>query len=225
MDNQTRFYHANELARISAPSCEGCGECCRGMGDTIELDPYDAHQFAVGLHRPFAELIGNAVEMHAENGIILPHLAMNGDMCSFLGTDGRCTVHGFRPGICRLYPLARQYVHREPSGQTDTAHENAAKSEVLYFILPDSCPAPSRSKVRIDRWIGIPDMKRYEAFKLDWHLFLKQAEEKAAKADHEEQKAFSLFLLETFFLRPYDGDFYELVTRRIKRSRRALGLG
>ena len=29
--------------------------------------------------------------------------------CGFLADDGRCSIHMLRPGICRLFPLARDY--------------------------------------------------------------------------------------------------------------------
>ena len=151
------------MARISSPRCEGCGECCRGMGDTIVLDPYDAHQLTCGLKKPFSSLIGSSVELHAENGIILPHLAMKeaDESCSFLCRDGRCGIHDFRPGICRLFPLARKYT----------------AEGLKYFILPDSCKGHALSKTRIRSYIGIPDFADYERFKSDWHGFLSEAEE------------------------------------------------
>ena len=206
MDQTVRYFRSGDLARLSSPACEGCGDCCRGMGDTIVLDPYDAHCLAAGLGKPFAEMIGDSVELHVENGVILPHLAMKKDACSFLGEDGRCRIHLFRPGICRLFPLAREF----------------GEDSVRYFVLPGACPMSGRSKVRIDRWIGIPDMDQYENFKLSWHRFLKKAEAFAVRLSHEEQEKLSLFLLETFFLRPYEDDFYLLIDRRIKRAGKAL---
>ena len=32
---------ARDMAKLPCISCEGCGDCCRGMGDTVHLDPYD----------------------------------------------------------------------------------------------------------------------------------------------------------------------------------------
>ena len=209
MAEATRTFTSNDLARISSPSCEGCGECCRGMGDTIVLDPYDAHMLAYGLGRDFASLLNREIELHLENGVILPHLAMKGpaEACSFLGGDGRCGIHAIRPGICRLYPLARQY--------TDDG--------VRYFVLRDACAGHAMSKVRIRQYLGIPDLPEYERFKNDWFHFLSDAETAAQTAkDDQTRKELGLFLLETFFLRPYDGDFYELVRRRMKRARHFL---
>ncbi len=49
------------------------------------------------------------LELNVVDGIILPNLKMARaeEACSFLDTNGRCTVHAFRPGICRMFPLGR----------------------------------------------------------------------------------------------------------------------
>lgn len=213
MTESIRYFHSGDLARIACSACEGCGECCRGMGDTIVLDPYDAYQLAFGLQRPFAALIHNGVDLHVENGITLPHMAMTGspEACSFLGPDGRCLIHAFRPGICRLYPLARDY----------------SEDDLRYFILPEACSGHSLSKVRIRNYLEIPDLNEYEAFKSAWHHFLKKAEAAALREKDEEiLRKLSLFILKIFYLQPYEGDsFYELAARRIERAARYLGLG
>lgn len=51
------------------------------------------------------------LELNVVDGIILPNLRMNGtrEVCSFLNEEGRCSIHPYRPGICRLFPLGRYY--------------------------------------------------------------------------------------------------------------------
>ena len=210
--DSVHYYQLNDIARISSSACEGCGECCRGMGESIELDPYDSLQLAAGLNKRFADLINNEIALHSENGIILPHIAMKGgnDACSFLGKDGRCTIHPFRPGICRLYPLSRKYLDEG----------------IRYFIQPDVCPGHSLVKVRIRSYLQIQEYSRYEGFKWNWFRFLKDAEDTAiSDADPSLRTKLGLFILETFFLRPYsNGDFYSIFDKRMKRARRYLGL-
>ena len=211
MDTQTRFYRSSDLARISCPSCEGCGECCSGMGDTIILDPYDLYQLNAGLRLTFADLMKSGkISLHTENGLTLPHMAMDGKTgaCGFLGADGRCSIHALRPGICRLFPLGRDY-----SGGT-----------VRYFILDRACPRSGHVKVRISQWIGIPDPDAYEAFKLEWHLFLKDMSDiDSGPVSREDLSKLNYLLLEYFFLKPFDGDdFYLLAHRRMTRIRKAL---
>ena len=129
----TRLYSAHDMARISSAECAGCGACCRGMGDTIVLDPYDIWQLTAGTGKPFQALLGNCLDLHVEEGVILPHLMMRKDTesCTFLGPDGRCTIHAFRPGICRLFPLGRQYDGPKTS----------------YFIVEGGCVNGRLSKV------------------------------------------------------------------------------
>ena len=43
---------ANDMAKLGCGECGGCSACCRGMGQSILLDPYDLFllQKATGLH-------------------------------------------------------------------------------------------------------------------------------------------------------------------------------
>lgn len=199
-----RLYSAQDMARISSSACAGCGACCRGMGDTIVLDPYDVWQLTKGLGRPFGELLGSCADLHVEEGVIMPHLKMREETesCAFLGTDGRCTVHAYRPGICRLFPLGRQFDDKKTS----------------YFIVPNGCVKGGLSKVRIDRWIGIEDLPRYEEYKAEWRSLLRTLQARiAAEPSVEVQRNVNLYFLRTFYMTPYEGDaaaFYgELAAR------------
>ena len=82
---------SRDLARVSCSSCEGCGECCRGMDDTIHLDPYDLYELEKHLGKSFDELFDVRIGLHVEDGLVLPHLLMSGDnvACTFLGPDVR----------------------------------------------------------------------------------------------------------------------------------------
>ena len=92
-------------------------------------------------------------------------------------------------------------------------------------MTEDGCNMPGKSKVRIDRWLEIPDLKRYETFISQWHYFLKSLREKLyASQDAEMNQRVSLFVLEMFFERPYNfsGDFYEQFARRLELAKEAL---
>lgn len=189
----SRLYGAQDMARISSRACAGCGACCRGMGDTIVLDPYDVWQLALCTGKAFEALLGTAVDLHVEEGVILPHLMMRKDTqsCVFLGEDGKCTVHAFRPGICRLFPLGRQFGGEKTS----------------YFIVPQGCVKGGLSKVRIDRWIGIPNLSVYENFKAHWHETVRALEARVASEESEEtRRNINLYFLQTFFMAPYEGE-------------------
>ena len=136
--------------------------------------------------------------------MILPHLMMREETqgCAFLTQDGRCQVHSYRPGICRLFPLGRQYDGPKTS----------------YFIVEGGCVNGRLSKVRIDRWIGIEDLPRYEEYKAEWRSLLRTLQARiAAEPSAEVQRNVNLYFLRTFYMTPYEGDaaaFYgELAAR------------
>ena len=105
------LYTSNDLVRADCGGCRGCSDCCQGMGDSIILDPYDMDQLYRGTGLKPEELLLRAADLSVVDGIILPHLKMTGerDCCPFLSGEGRCRIHAFRPGFCRLFPLGRLY--------------------------------------------------------------------------------------------------------------------
>ena len=38
------LYKANDMVKADCGGCEGCSQCCRGMGRSIILDPYDVYR-------------------------------------------------------------------------------------------------------------------------------------------------------------------------------------
>lgn len=270
-----KLMHGREMARIACAACEGCGECCRGMGDSILLDPFDIYHLTKGLGRSFEDLLEKEVDLALARGVILPHLSMketksgvpttprlpsmketksgvptmprlpsmketksgvptmprlpsmketksgvstdageprslgeNGygeeGECVFLGGDGRCRIHDFRPGLCRLYPLGRQY------------HDGGFS----YFVLPASCPGKNRSKVRISAYLEVPDFAAYEQYIQSWHDFLERLRKMLEKTEAEHFKETCMAVLKLFFFLPYEGgrDFYLQYRRRLKKA-------
>ena len=106
-----RLYTANDMVKADCMGCQGCASCCQGMGDSIVLDPYDMYRLCMGLKTTPAALLASSLELGVVDGLILPHLKMNGntDSCMYLNKDSRCSIHPFRPGFCRLFPLGRYY--------------------------------------------------------------------------------------------------------------------
>ena len=105
------FYTNNDMVKLGCRDCEGCFSCCCGMGQSILLDPYDMYQFRIVTGENFAGLMQEKLELHVENGIILPVLKMQPEKnaCGFLTKEGRCSIYSYRPGLCRLFPLGRNY--------------------------------------------------------------------------------------------------------------------
>ena len=168
------------------------------MGESIWLDPYDVYQLTKHLGKTFEQLLAKEVELHVEDGLILPNIKMTGEglpQCSFLNEEGRCSIHAFRPGYCRLFPLGRNY----------------EEDKLTYFVLKDACPAPNKSKVKINKWLGVPNLKAYEKFLVEWHGLTKALREFYAEHKDEENviKAINMKCLQIFYLTPYvTEDFY-----------------
>ena len=166
------------------------------------------YQLTRNLNRSFDELMSRNLDgkegsagvigLDVVDGLILPHLNMVGkqERCSFLNEEGRCGIHSFRPGFCRLFPLGRIY-------------ENGS---FQYFHQIHECRKTHRTKVKINKWLGIPNLKKYEQFVLDWHDFLEKVGEEIRESNEEDAvKQIGLSLLYVFYRKPYDfqRDFYE----------------
>lgn len=205
------LYTASDLVKADCQGCEGCSACCQGMGRSIVLDPWDIAQIEQGTDKSFEELMGGFIELNIVDGIILPNLLMDKttERCNFLDADGRCGVHPFRPGICRLFPLGRYY------------EENGFR----YFLQIHECKKKRRSKVRVKKWLGIADLKEYEAYIWDWHQFLAVCRREAAHLGEEELKILQIYLLRTFYQNSYSsGDFYKQFYERMAMVKETLGL-
>lgn len=206
-----KLYGAEDLVKADCHDCEGCSACCQGMGNSIILDPMDCCQLTAHLGVSMEQLLQKEVELRVVEGIILPDLKMTGERecCSFLDQNGRCSIHAFRPGMCRLFPLGRVY---EEGG-------------FRYFLQTKECEKQNRTKVKVKKWIGIPDFAKYESFIAEWHYFLKDMTEILQNAaDEQLARNLNLYLLNTFFLKPYDTeqDFYEQFAERMQAAKAVL---
>ena len=192
-----KLYGPNDLVRMDTGGCEGCFACCCGMGSSIVLDPYDVFCLCRGISCQFSDLLADSVELNVQDGLILPNLKMKPetDRCPFLNAEGRCCVHAFRPGLCRLFPLGRYY------------RENGFS----YFLQTKECQKGNRAKMKVRKWLDIPDYPRYAAFIGDWHFLLRKTSDQiAGRQDEVWQKTVCLEILQRFYVSPYemDEDFY-----------------
>lgn len=200
-----KLYTLNDMVKADCNDCKGCSACCRGMGESIVLDPLDVYRLCEGLGQTFEQLLADKLELHVVDGIVLPNLKMAGEaeQCTFLNAEGRCTIHAFRPGICRIFPLGRLY-------------ENGSFS---YFLQIHECRNHNRTKVKVKKWIDTPEIAKYEKYIIDWHYFLKDLEEKLeTEEDENERKRISMEILKRFYLLPFDKEtgFYEQFEKRRK---------
>ena len=201
-----KLYGINDMVKAGCEDCKGCSACCRGMGNSIVLDPLDVYRLTTGLHCKFEDLLAGKLSLNVVDGIILPNLSMRGEeeACAFLNEEGRCSIHPLRPGICRIFPLGRIY-------------ENGG---FQYFLQVHECKKQNRTKVKVKKWIDTPEIAKNEAFINQWHYFLKKVGQMLPQQTEETVKQINLYLLNTFFVTPYteDRDFYEVFEERLQEA-------
>lgn len=198
-----RKYHRNDMVKLGCNECAGCSACCHNVGDSIVLDPWDMYMLTTHLGCSFEELMEGKIALGLVDGLILPHIQIeNREIgCSFLNGEGRCSIHAFRPGMCRLFPLGRLY---EDGGFS-------------YFLQTEECHIRKRTKVKISRWLDIPDLEKYEEYINRWHYFCKKIQENAREMEHSTLKRYNMRILQTFFATPYQkGDFYGQFEKRME---------
>ena len=206
-----KLYDINDMVKADCNDCKGCSACCQGMGQSIVLDPLDVFNLTVGLNTTFEQLLAEAIELNVVDGVILPNLRMGGtsDSCHFLNDEGRCSIHGFRPGICRLFPLGRFYENQD----------------FKYFLQIHECKNPNKTKVKVKKWIDTPNLQENKKYILDWHYFIDDVQEKLIHiADDELVKKIDLFILQHFFMEPYHQTevFYEQFNLRLEKAKKVL---
>ena len=204
-------YGLHDMVRAACNDCEGCHSCCEDMGDSILLDPLDVYLLQKNLKTKIETLIEKKIELRMVDGLILPNLMMDEktNCCVFLNEEGRCSIHAFRPGICRLFPLGRIY----------------EDGNLACFLQREGCVKENRSKVKVSKWLDTPELKKNQKFLVDWHDFRKEMEKIVQEtSDENTVKTITMFLLHTFFLQPYDenADFYEQFYERLGRIQSVL---
>lgn len=183
------LYCSNDLVKAGCGDCKGCSACCESMADTIILDPMDIYLLTSYLETPASSMLYHQIDLGVVDGIVLPHIKMvgNTNRCPFLTEARRCSIHEFRPGFCRLFPLGRYYENRS----------------FRYFLQVKECLNQNRTKVKIRKWIGMPNFNQYEMFIKDWHYFLKDLQKPLIENGPEWAKKVNLLILNEFILKPY----------------------
>ena len=251
-----KAYTANDLVKIGTDDCRGCCDCCRMgpvivldpldvfelnrflgqsfeelLNETIELKVID------GLILPVLKLVADpsgakaaqkqeaadagtdaaaasegpdscfTQKPEAEPAEPVPYGPM---VCPYLGEDGRCTIHAFRPGICRLYPLGRSW----------------EGNDFCYILQVNECGRCTGTKIKVKKWLGIPDLSSYEQFCRDWHSLLSSARRllEGTAPDGELRSQVCISVLQQFFLCDWNvDDFYDVFSKRRAEAMRRLG--
>ena len=204
-------YALSDMVKADCDNCKGCSACCEDMGSSIVLDPLDFYRISTYLERSFEALLEDKIELNIVDGVILPNLKMSSDShsCAFLDSNKRCSIHPYRPGICRIFPLGRVY-----------------EQEGFYYIIQvHECPKPNKSKIKVSKWIDTPDLKENQKFIADWHYFLKDVQQHLLeKNDEEFIKKVTIQILQSFYVEPYhkDEDFYEQFYKRLTQMKKLI---
>lgn len=186
---QDKLLKSSDMAKVGCNECEGCCECCKNRQTVIVLDEIDVRMLKEGLGYTFKELLeAGFVSLTVVDGVVLPHLCVkkDSDECVFLDENGRCRIHDIRPGICRMFPLARIY------NDDDT---------FSYFIQEGECPKKNPVKTKISKWLGYRNIKDYEAKVMKYHRELKALKELCSNASsNDEVTKYQMKFLEEHFL-------------------------
>lgn len=205
------LYDIDDLVEVSCNGCKGRASCCHGMGTSIILDPYDIYRLTTNFNMTFEQLLRDKIELNIVDGIILPNLKMSGssDGCVYLNDRGKCSIHGVRPGICRIFPLGRYYTNHS----------------FQYILQIHECKNHTKTKVKISKWIDTPDNERNKQFIINWHYFLIEVENKIKKIPEDNMiKNINMYLLNHFYVMKYDSDkdFYLQFDERISKAQSVL---
>ena len=181
---------SSDMARLGCRHCDGCSECCTDRAEAITLDAWDVRMLKEGLNYSFEGLLGSSlITLRVVDGVILPCLSVKeGEKqeCVFLQKDGKCAVHSFRPGICRMFPLAR--IWREDGSFS-------------YFLQAGECRQPDGVKIRISKWLEYPNIRAYEESVREFHDALTALRGEMKKdLSHEEQVRLQRQFLEQWFI-------------------------
>ena len=131
-----KLYTSEDLVKVGSNGCQGCSVCCKTVGESILLDPFDIYEMTSHLGVSVQELLAAKLELHVVDGLILPNIKTENSEggCGFLDEDGRCNIHSFRPGFCRMFPLGRYY----------------EKNSFHYIIQVHECPYKEKKEVRVE---------------------------------------------------------------------------
>lgn len=206
-----KLYGLNDMVKADCQDCQGCSACCRHMGNSIVLDPLDIYRLTTNLNTTFEDLLNEKIELHIQDSMILPSLMMkkSGDCCPFLNQEGRCSIHAFRPGMCRIFPLGRYYEERT----------------FRYFLQVHECRKQNRTKVKVKKWIDVPELAKHEQYIADWHYFLKDLQEIIQTRQNENlTNDLRMYVLNVFFVTEYDDlrGFYEQFYGRMGEAKKLI---
>ena len=185
-----KIYGLNDMVKADTGGCRGCSKCCTGMGSSIVLDPYDVWLLKSACKKSLQELLDEGrIELNMVDGLIMPNIKMGEDeRCTFLDADGRCSIHAYRPGICRLFPLGRVY------------QENG----FAYFLQKNECVRENRAKIKVKKWIDTECIPENQRFIAAWHTFIRSVGDAVISLHEagrgEQVRDITMYVLNEFYV-------------------------
>lgn len=190
-----KLYSLNDTVSLGCDGCHSLTEkakCCHFADDTITLDPFDIYELSC-TGRDFSTLFQQGIlALSPVDAVLLPHLNFgDAGVCPFLAETGLCRIHANRPGLCRLFPLARGF----------------RENNLFYLKQVHECPMQTGNPVTVKDWLGLADPKEYESFCLTWHQILSSFRTKLSSLkDHDAVTALSTQFLTFFYFAPYSSE-------------------
>jgi Fe-S-cluster containining protein len=152
MDYESFFRRrgAARFARAGDMPCKGCGRCCKEE-PTIGLFPSDIHRISKALgmtlsefHDRYLDGIVNIGAVQDDKGNKISDSCAFGfkldNGCPFL-VDDKCSIHAFKPIICKAYPnMVMRTFRGDILKSFVRLHEGCSLRELAddLFILPDA---------------------------------------------------------------------------------------
>ena len=204
------LYELSDVVLVETEGCMNCSDCCHGVGEMVQLTPFDVFQLSKNLNLSSDDLFIHKLELRETGKIKLPHLKMTGptERCIFLNELDRCDVHAFRPNICRLFPLGRVYLN----------------DDFKYCLLKNVCGDRTKSSVAIEKWIDIENYEVNKEFLLEWYRLLKALTFRLKFVrDAIELEEINMYLRHSFY--QIDGaDFYKSFFELLPIAKSKLGI-
>jgi hypothetical protein len=92
-----------------------------------------------------------------------------------------------------------------------------------YILLDKACDKKNRTKIKVDKWIGIANAKRYHEYMITWHDFRKEMMKQLVQAEEAQAKQFHMYLLNCFWVTDAKEEevFYDEFEQKLERVRKA----
>lgn len=91
--------------------CRMCGQCCQGQGGIV-LSSKDINRLAAGLNLSAQKMLTSYAVYEQSK----PVLTCQADgTCVFFQADRGCSIHEFKPDVCRAWPFFRGNLEDEAS--------------------------------------------------------------------------------------------------------------